>query len=326
MRSSGRRNLGRWLIASGLGAMLSPARAQAFPTHPVRLIVPYPPGGAVDPIARTLADKLSEAWGQPVVVDNKPGAGTIIGTQIVAKAAPDGHTVILASSNHAVNPAMYASLPYDPVKDFAPIGLVSIIPLMLSVNPGLPVESQQQLIDYLKARPGSLNFSSAGNGSTTHLAGELFKSMAGVDMRHIPYKGSGPSVLATIAGEAMVVFDSVFLQMPQVRAGKLRALSVTGTKRSALAPEIPTASEAGLPGFEAYSWVGLLAPAGTPQGIIRKWEAETMRILRLPDVGERQTSQGVEPVGSTSEYFSTFIRTEIAKWGKVVKDAGIKIE
>jgi len=322
-----RRRITRWIAAAALGALMSvSAWPQGFPARPIRLIVPYPPGGAVDPIARTLADKLSDAWGQPVVVDNKPGAGTVIGTQFLSKSPPDGYTVILASSNHAINPAMYPTLPYDPVKDFAPISLVSIIPLMLSVNPKLPVESQKQLIEYLKARPAQLPYSSAGNGSTTHLAGELFKSMAGVNMLHVPYKGSGPSVMAAIAGETTVVFDSVFLQMPHVRAGKLRGLSVTGTRRSALAPDLPTVAEAGLQGYEAYSWVGLLAPAGTPAEVLRKWEREVGRIMQLPDVRERQASQGIEPVGSSSEEFAKFIRSEIAKWGKVVRDAGIKME
>ncbi|MGK2899080.1 MAG: tripartite tricarboxylate transporter substrate binding protein [Burkholderiaceae bacterium] len=324
--TSDRRRVIRWIIGLCLGAAASVAWSQAFPSRPIRMIVPYPPGGAVDPIARTIAQKLTESWGQPVVVDNKPGAGTIIGTDSLAKAAPDGYTVILASSNHAVNPAMYAKMPYDPVKDFAPISLVSIIPVMLSVNPKLAVTTQKELIELLKVKPGSLNYSSTGNGSTSHLAGELFKSMAGVSMVHVPYKGSGPSVMATIAGETSVVFDSIFSQLPQVKAGKLRALSVTGSKRTALAPELPTAAEAGLPGYEAYSWVGFLAPAGTPREIIQKWQQEVSRILQLPEVQVRQTSQGVEPIGSTSEYFSEFIKTELVKWGKVVKDAGIKLD
>lgn len=316
-----------WMVAIGLIMGVPAAWSQSqYPSRPIRLIVPYPPGGAVDPIARTIGQKLNEAWGQPVVVDNKPGAGTIIGTEIVAKAAPDGYTVILASSNHAVNPAMYGKLPYDPVKDFTPINLVSIIPLMLVVNPQVPVKSTKELIDYLKTKPGQLNFSSAGNGSTTHLAGELFKSMAGVDIVHVAYKGSGPSVAGVMAGETSVAFDSIFLQLPQVKAGKLRALAVTGTKRTSLAPELPTVSEAGLPGYEAYAWVGFLAPAGTPREIVQKWHQEITRILQLPEVRERQISQGVEPVGSTPEYFADFIKTEISKWGKVVKQAGIKLD
>ena len=316
-----------WMVAIGLIMGIPAAWSQSqYPSRPIRLIVPYPPGGAVDPIARTIGQKLNEAWGQPVVVDNKPGAGTIIGTEIVAKAAPDGYTVILASSNHAVNPAMYGKLPYDPVKDFTPINLVSIIPLMLVVNPQVPVKSTKELIDYLKTKPGQLNFSSAGNGSTTHLAGELFKSMAGVDIVHVAYKGSGPSVAGVMAGETSVASDSIFLQLPQVKAGKLRALAVTGTKRTSLAPELPTVSEAGLPGYEAYAWVGFLAPAGTPREIVQKWHQEITRILQLPEVRERQISQGVEPVGSTPEYFADFIKTEISKWGKVVKQAGIKLD
>ena len=315
-------------LVVGIGLIMgtSAVWSQAYPSRPIRLIVPYPPGGAVDPIARTIAQKLSEAWGQPVVVDNKPGAGTIIGTEIVAKAAPDGYTVILATISHTMNPAMYGKLPYDPVKDFTPLSLVSLIPLMLVVNPQVPVKSVKELIDLLKAKPGQLNFSSAGNGTSTHLAAELFKALAGVDIVHVPYKGSGASVAAVMAGETQVAFDSVFLQIPQVKAGKLRALAVTGTKRTSLAPELPTVSEAGLPGYEVSAWVGLLAPAGTPPEVVQKWNREIARILQLPEVRERQISQGNEPVGSTAEYFADFIKTEISKWGEVVKQAGIKLD
>jgi len=315
-------------LVVGIGLIMgtSAVWSQAYPSRPIRLIVPYPPGGAVDPIARTIAQKLSEAWGQPVVVDNKPGAGTIIGTEIVAKAAPDGYTVILATISHTMNPAMYGKLPYDPVKDFTPLSLVSLIPLMLVVNPQVPVKSVKELIDLLKAKPGQLNFSSAGNGTSTHLAAELFKALAGVDIVHVPYKGSGASVAAVMAGETQVAFDSVFLQIPQVKAGKLRALAVTGTKRTSLAPELPTVSEAGLPGYEVSAWVGLLAPAGTPPEVVQKWNREIARILQLPEVRERQISQGNEPAGSTVEYFADFIKTEINKWGEVVKQAGIKLD
>jgi len=302
------------------------AQANAFPTKPIRIIVPYPPGGLVDPVARVLAQKLTEAWGQPVVIDNKPGAGTILGTQQLAKAAPDGYTVILASSNHAVNPAMHEKLPYDSVKDFVPITLVATIPMMLTVHPSMPVSSVPELVALLKKQPGKYNFSSTGNGGTTHLAGELFKSMTGVDIVHVPHKGSGPSVMSVMAGESHMTFDTVYLQLPQVREGKLRALAVSTSKRTQLAPDVPTVSESGPTGFEAYTWIGFLAPAGTPGEIVQKWHQEIVRILQMPEIRNRQISQGLEPVGSTPEQFSAFIRTEMDKWARVTRQAGIKAE
>jgi len=317
-------------IVAGIGLLLCETAAWSqsvsYPNRPIHVIVPFPPGGAVDPIARSITPKLEEAWGQPVVVDNKPGAATIVGSDFVAKAAPDGYTVILVATSFTVNPSAYSKLPFDPVKDFAPISLVSRLPNMLVVNSKLPVNSVKELIEYLKARPGQVNFSSIGYGSTQHLAGELFKSVAGVNMVHVPYKGSGPSMMSVVSGETSVTFDSVFLLTPQVKAGKLRALAATGTRHTPLVPNLPTASESGLPGFDVGGWVGFLAPAGTPRGIIQKWHQEVARILQLPEIRERQISQGLEPEGSTPEFFAEFIKTEIAKWGKVVKQAGIKLD
>ena len=317
-------------IMAGIGLLLCVTTAWSqsvpYPNRPIRLIVPYPPGGAVDPIARTIIQKLDEAWGQPVVVDNRPGAGTIIGTEIVAKAAPDGYTVILVATSFTVNPAMYSKLPFDPVNDFTPISLVANFPMMLVVNPQVPVNSVKELIDFLKAKPGQINFSSIGNGTTQHLAGELFKSMAGVDMVHVPYKGSGPSMMSVVGGETSVTIESVFLLSPQVKAGRLRALAGTAMKRASMAPDLPTISESGIPGYDVSTWVGLLAPAGTPQEVVQKWQQQIARVLQIPEVRERQISQGVDPVGSTPEHFAEFIKTEIAKWGKVVKQAGIKLD
>jgi len=313
-------------IALLLGMSATWSQSSSYPTRPIRLIVPFPPGGAVDPIARSIAQKLEETWGQPVVIDNKAGAATIIGTEIVAKAAPDGYTVILVATSFTVNAAMYSKLPYNPVKDFTPISLVSRLPNMLVVNPQLPVSSVKELIDYLKARPGQVNFSSIGNGTTQHLAGELFKSMAGVNMVHVPYKGSGPSMMSVVSGETSVTFDSIFLLTPQVKAGKLRALAATGTQRSPIAPNLPTVSESGLPGFNVGGWVGFLAPAGIPREVLQKWYGEISRILQLPEIRERQISQGLEPVGSTPEQFAEFIKAEIAKWANVAKQAGIKLD
>jgi len=317
-------------IMAGIGLLLCVTTAWpqsgSYPNRPVRLIVPYPPGGAVDPIARTIIQKTDEAWGQPVVIDNKPGAGTIIGTEIVAKAAPDGYTVILVATSFTVNPAMYSKLPFDPVNDFTPISLVANFPMMLVVNPQVPVTSVKELIDFLKAKPGQINFSSIGNGTTQHLAGELFKSMAGVDMVHVPYKGSGPSMMSVVSGETSVTIESVFLLSPQVKAGRLRALAGAAMKRASMAPDLPTISESGIPGYDVSTWVGLLAPAGTPQEVVQKWQQQIARVLQIPEVRERQISQGVDPVGSTPEYFAEFIKTEIAKWGKVVNQAGIKLD
>lgn len=317
-------------MAIGIGLLLTMpagwAQTPAFPNRTVHVIVPFPPGGAVDPIARSVSQKLAEAWGQPVVVDNKPGAATIIGADFVAKAAPDGYTVILVSTSFTVNPTAYSKLPFDPVKDFVPISLVSRLPLLLVVNPQLPVNSVKELIAHLKANRGQINFSSIGNGSTQDLAGELFKSMADLNLVHVPYKGSGPSMMSVLSGETSMTFESVFLLMPQVKAGKLRALAAAGAQRTPLAPDLPTASESGLPGFNVASWVGFLAPAGTPRDVVQKWSRDVSRIMQLPEIRERQISQGLEPVGSTPEYFAEFIKTEITKWGGVVRQAGIKLD
>ena len=317
-------------VAFGFGLLwwISAAWSQSppYPNRPVHVIVPFPPGGAVDPIARSIAPKLAEAWGQPVLVDNKPGAATIIGADFVAKAAPDGYTLILVSTSFTVNPTAYSKLPFDPIRVFVPVSLVSRLPLMLVVNPQMPVNSVKDLIDHLKARQGQINFSSIGIGSTQHLAGELFKSMTGLNLVHVPYKGSGPSMMSVLSGETSLTFESVFLLMPQVKAGKLRGLAAAGAQRTPLAPDLPTASESGLPGFNVASWVGFLAPAGTPNEIVQKWHREVSRIMQLTDIRERQINQGLEPVGSTPEYFAEFIKAEIAKWGTVVRQAGIKLD
>ena len=315
-------------IVTGIGLLLWVSmvwsQAPSYPNRPIRLIIQYPPGGAVDPMARSIAQELAKAWGQPVVVDNRPGAGTIIATEILAKAPPDGYTVILSSVALTVNPAMHSKLPYDPVKDFTPISLVAKYPMMLVVNPKIPVHSVRELIAFLKARPGQINFSSTGIGTIQHLAGELFKSVTGVDMVHVPYKGSGLSMMSVMRGEVSLTMDVIVLLLPQVKAGNLRALAVTGAKRSPLAPNLPTVSETGLAGFEVSTWLGFLAPAGTPREVVKKWHQEIARILQLPEIRERQISQGIDPVGSTPEYFAEFIKAEIAKWGSMVKQAGIK--
>jgi tripartite-type tricarboxylate transporter receptor subunit TctC len=299
----------------------------AFPAHGARLVVPFPPGGPLDAVGRAIAQKLTDAWGQSVVVDNRPGAGGNIGADLVAKSAPDGYTVVMgALSTHAVNPSLYPTMPYDAVKDFAPITLVAVTPNVLVVNPSLPVNSVQELVAYAKARPGKLSFGSGSNGSAGHLAGELFKVDAGVDMVHIPFKGGAPATQALLAGDTQLMFDNLANAMPQVKAGKLRALAVTTAQRSKLAPELPTMAEAGLPGFDISTWFGLLAPAGTPPEVVARWNADVTRILSAPDMRERLAGQGAEAAPTTPAAFAQFIAAELAKYARIVKASGAKVD
>jgi tripartite-type tricarboxylate transporter receptor subunit TctC len=304
------------------------ASAQAtFPVRGARLVVPFPPGGPLDAVGRAIAQKLTEAWGHSVVVDNRPGAGGNIGADLVAKSPPDGYTVVMgALSTHAVNPSLYPSMPYDAVKDFAPITLVAVTPNVLVVNPSLPVNSVQELVAYAKARPGKLSFGSGSNGSAGHLAGELFKVDAGLDMVHIPFKGGAPATQALLAGDTQLMFDNLANAMPQVKAGKLRALAVTTAQRSKLAPDLPTMAEAGLPGFDISTWFGLLAPAGTPPEAIAKWNADVTRILAAPDMRERLAAQGAEAAPTTPAAFAQFIGAELVKYARIVKASGAKVD
>jgi tripartite-type tricarboxylate transporter receptor subunit TctC len=312
------------LIALTLFA--SAALAQ-YPIKTIRLVVPFPAGGPLDASARLIASKLTETWGEPVIVDNRPGAGGNIGADAVAKAAPDGYTILMgALSTHAVNQSLYGKLPFDPIKDFAPITLVAVTPNVLVVNPSLPVQNVKELIAYAKANPGKLSFASGSNGSAGHLAGELFKSTAKVDMTHIPYKGAAPAMQGLLGGQVNLMFDNLASAMPQVKAGKLRALAVTTARRSALVPELPTLAESGLPGFDIYTWYGLLAPSGTPKGVVEKWNTEVTKILRSPDVKETLVAQGAEAAPTSQEQFAALIRTEIPKYAKIVKDSGAKVD
>jgi len=313
--------------AAALAIATMPAAAQSFPSKPIRLVVPFPPGGPLDASARLIGQKLTEAWGQTVVVDNRPGAGGNIGADLVAKSAPDGYTVVMgALSTHAVNPHLFPKMPYDAVKDFAPITLVAITPNVLVVNPSLPVNSVKELIAYAKAHPGKLSFGSGSNGSAGHLAGELFKIDASVDMVHVPFKGGAPATQALLAGDTQLMFDNLANATPQVKAGKLKALAVTTAQRSPLAPELPTMAEAGLGGFDISTWYGLLAPAGTPRDIIAKWNAEVTRILNAPDVREKLMAQGAEPAPDTPDQFAQFIARELAKYQRIVKASGAKVD
>src|SRR5262249_18779997 len=280
--------------------------AEAYPVKASRLIVPFPPGGPLDVVARSVGQKLSEAWAQPVVVDNRPGAGGNIGADLVAKSAPDGYTILEgALSTHAVNVSLYNRMPYDPVRDFAPITLVAVTPNVLVLNPSVPANSVKELIAYAKANPGKLAFGSGSNGSAGHLAGELFKTEAGVDMVHVPYKGGAPAMQDLLSGQTQLMFDNLANSMQQVRAGKLKALAVTTARRSTLVPDLPTLAEAGLPGFDIYTSWGFMAPAGTPKEIVAKWNAEVARILATPEMKAFFAQQGAEPAPSSPEEFAT---------------------
>ena len=303
------------------------ARAQGYPSKPIRLVVPFPAGGSLDVVARAIGQKLTEAWGQPIVIDNRPGAGGNIGADLVAKSAPDGYTILEgALSTHAVNVSLYAKMPYDPIKDFAPITLVAVTPNVLVLNASYPVNNVSELLAYARANPGKLSFGSGSNGSAGHLAGELFKTEAGIDMVHIPYKGGAPALQALLAGDTQLMFDNLANSAAQIKAGKLKALAVTTAKRSSLTPELPTLSETGLPGFDIYTWWGFMAPAGTPKEIVSKWNAEVTRILASAEMKAFFAQQGAEPAADTPEQFAALIKSEIAKYAKIVKQSGAKVD
>lgn len=298
-----------------------------YPSRPLRMIVPYAPGGGNDTMTRAVGQRLAEHLGQPVVVDNRAGAGGVLGAEIVAKAAPDGYTLLMGSSSLAVNASLVKRLPYDPVKDFAAVALVGATSYLLAVHPSLPSKSVPELVALAKARPGQLNYASGGIGSPLHLAAEQFKALTGTSITHIPYKGGVPAVAAVLSGEAQLVFGSVTTTMPAVKAGRLRGLAVTGAQRSVLLPELPTVAEAGVPGFETTNWYGVLAPAGTPKAVIARLNSGLMQVLQLPELKERLLSgQGIEALGSTPERFAAFLRADVAKWAKLTREIGIRAE
>ena len=311
------------------GLSVAPAAlAQAYPTKPVRVVVPYPPGGVGDTTMRAIAQQLSESLGQPFVIDNKPGASQMIGADAVAKAAPDGYTLFLGSvTSLAINVSSQKKMPYDPVKDFAPVSMLYFSPMYLVVNPAVPAQSVKELVALAKAQPGKLSFASIGQGGSIHLAGEMFKSMAGVDITHIPYKGSAPALTDIIGGQVSLMFDAGVSALPQVRAGKLRALAITTAKRVDSTPELPTVAEAGgLPNYEATLWFGLVAPAATPRDIVNRLSQELAKILRQPALQARFANLGVEFSASSPDEFATYIRAETLKWGKVFRDAKVEQE
>ena len=302
------------------------AQAQLYPTRAIRIIAPYVPGGGVDFVARTVAGKLTEVIGQQVIVENRPGGGTNIGSELVVRAAPDGYTLLLGGVPNTANMTLFKKLPYDVVKDFAPVVQTTIAPNILAVHPSVPVRTVKDLIALAKARRGELTFASAGIGSSNHLSGEMFRIMAGLDIIHVPYKGGGAAVTDLLAGQVSMYFGTTPSTVPFVRTGRLRALAVTGAQRSRAAPDIPTMSEAALPGFEQSAWHGILAPAGTPPAVIHKLNGDIVRLLRLPEIIERMAAQGVEPIGNSPAEFAAFIKQDVAKYEKLVKSAGIKIE
>ena len=318
----------RTIALSGLALAAQAQTAANYPNKPIRMIVPFSAAGTTDILARAIGQELTKAWGQPVVVENRPGAGGNTGADVVAKAPADGYTLLMgAVSPMAINVTLYyPKLPYDVVKDFAPVTLVATVPNLLVVHPSVPVTTVKELIALAKAKPGQLTFASSGNGTSIHLSGELFKSMAGVDMLHIPYKGSGPAITDLIGGQVNMMFDNMPSVLAQVKGGKLRAIAVTTRERSPALPEVPTIAESGLPGFDASSWFGIFAPAGTPKDIVAKLSTAVAKSLHTTEMKERLAGQGAVAVGNTPEQYGEFVKTEIAKWAKVVKASGAKID
>lgn len=312
---------------AALALVSATASAQPYPARPVRIIVPFPAGGGTDIAARIVGAKLNETLGQSVVVDNRAGAAGAIGTELAAKSPSDGHTLLMGSNGPlAINPGLHAKLPYDPLRDFAPIALVTNMPFLMVVHPALPVKSVRELIALAKARPGQLNYASPGSGSTTHLATELFKAMAGLNIVHVPYKGVAPASTDLISGQVQMMSGDLNTLMPHVKSGKMRPLAVTGARRSTLLPEMPTVSEAGVPGYEAGGWFGVLAPAGTPQDIIKRLNEEIVKGLAAGDMRQRLAGLGGEVAGGSPEQFGGHLRREIAKWGKLIRAIGLKAE
>ncbi|MGZ8263302.1 MAG: tripartite tricarboxylate transporter substrate binding protein [Burkholderiales bacterium] len=299
------------------------ALAQTYPAGPMRVIVPFPPGAGTDILARAIAHKLNEAWGQPVIVDNRGGANGTIGAAAAAKAPADGHTIIVVPSGFAVNPSIYKNLPFDALKDFAPVTQLAASPLVLVVHPSFPSKSVKELIAFLKARPEEINYGSSGNGSPPHLATELFKLLTGTKMTHIPYKGAGPAAVDVIAGQIPIYFMNALQAVPHMKSKRLRALGVTSDKRFPGLPHVPTIAEAGVPGYAMTNWYGMLVPANTPQNAIVRLHAEVARILNLPDLKDRLSSEGAEVIASTPGEFAAFLRQEMAKAAKIVKASGM---
>jgi tripartite-type tricarboxylate transporter receptor subunit TctC len=314
------------LLFTGVLPATAATTAAEYPSRPIRIVVPQSPGASTDLTARLIAAKLNEAFRQTVVVDNRPGAGTVSGTEIVARAAPDGHTLLVVASSITINPSLYRKLPYDPVKDFTPVTQLSKFPNLLAAHPSVPVKGLQDALALIKSKPGQLNYASAGTGTGTHMSMELLKQMTGIDIAHIPYKGGGPAVTAAIGGQTQFILGTTVGLLPHVRSGKLRALAVTSARRSAAAPEIATFAESGVPGYEHEPWNGLFAAARTPKPVIVRLNAEVVRLLQAPEVKKIFANEGADAVGNSPEEFAAVVKAEFAKWAKVIKTAGITID
>jgi tripartite-type tricarboxylate transporter receptor subunit TctC len=319
----------RCLIALVSTAVLTPLPALAadgFPDRPLRMIVPFPPGGSVDVVARIAGQKMTEIAGQSIVVDNRGGASGNIGSELAARAPADGYTIMMTTIPLVVNPSLFSKVPYDVVRDFAPISLIAAAPFVLAVHPSLPAKSVKELVALARSRPGQLNYASAGSGTNLHIAAELFKNLSGTNIVHVPYKGGGPALSALLGGEAQLSFLGVVAVVPHVKSGKMRALALTATKRSAVLPDLPTIAEAGVPGYEFASWYGVLAPAGTPAPRITKLHDILVRSLRSPDLAGRMATEGADIIAGSPQQFAAYLKTELTKWARVVKDSGLRVE
>lgn len=315
-----------WFSAFAAALYITGAAAQAYPARPIRIVVPATTGGAIDLIARSLAEKMSGSLGQPAIVENKPGAANNLGTDFVAKSAPDGYTLVIVASSHATNKHLYKNLPYDPVKDFEPVVYTHVVPLLLAVHPSVSAKNVQELVAWIRANPDKAVYASSGPGSSLHMAAELFMSMTGTKMQHVPYKGSSAAHPDLLAGRTAMIFDTVTAIRPHVKSGALRGIAVTTPKRSSAFPELPTIAESGLAGYDASTWGGILAPAGTPSDAVNKLNGAINAALKLDDVRARLVSAGIEIQGGTPAEFGAVIKAEIDKWGRIVKEAGIQPE
>ena len=321
-----KRKPGYWIFAAVAAVFFQGAFAQDYPNKSIRFIVPFPPGGSGDLVARAIGAKLGEGWNVPVVADNRAGAGGNIGALAVARAPADGYTILLGTqSSQIIGPIMQEPPPFDPIRDFTPVSLAVVIPLILTSNPSLPARSVRELVQLARSQPGKINFGSTGVATSTHLAGELFKRMAKIDIVHVPYKGGGPATADLLGGNIQLLFGSLSTTLPAVKSGKLRALGVAGSKRSAAAPDLPTIGEQ-LPGFEFMQWLGILAPPRLPPAILRTLNAEVVKVLQIPAIVENFAGQGLEPAGNTPDEFLAFLKTEMSTWGRVIKEANIKTE
>jgi tripartite-type tricarboxylate transporter receptor subunit TctC len=315
-----------FITAAYVFATIAAAAAQSYPSKPVRVIIPAAPGGGVDTIARAVGQKLAESLGQPFVADNRPGAGTMIGSELTAKSPPDGYTLLFMTNSHAINAVLQKNLKYDPIKDFAEVSLLAISPYLLVVHPSVPAKSVRELIDLARKRPGEIYFASAGTNSATHLAGELFAYMAKVKLVHVPYKGGTPAVIDLVGGHVQLMFNNLISVMALAKQGRLRALAITSTQRSKLLPELPTVAEAGVPGYESASWYGVLLPAGTPKPIVDTLSREMVKAIKSPDIAAKLSGEGAQVIGSSPEEFAAYMRRDIERWRKLVPAIGLKVE